>query len=295
MDWPKARAILLAAFAMVNLLLAYSLWNPGGLPGLSTVSEPRQVEQLRAKLFERGLVLPNSVSIPRSPQSLRFLYVEYRLTPGLATVGTEFSGKVPGESVVTDRHAWMSPRFDPSTQVVFYQPRGNGTAAREVRLENRQQVIQVAEEFLSQEALMPNHTEFSAILPQDETENLLVEFVPEYEGFPIYSGYARVEVSPRGIETVAVFWVEPRAYTEALPKAVRPASEALLRLAGRLEASGQARDTIAMIQLGYYAGRSLTVTQTDDIQGWDTVPVWRIMLDSGAIYYINAFNGEWES
>jgi hypothetical protein len=294
-DWPRARAILLAAFIMVNLLLAYSLWSPGGLPGLSAASEPRQIEQLRARLFERGLVLPNAVSVPRSPEPLRFLYVEYRPTPGLAAIGSEFSGKVPPTSVFTARHAWMSPSFDPATQVVLYRPQADRTAEREVRLDNRQQLIQAAEEFLSQESLMPARAVFSAILPQAGTENVLVEFVPEYEGFPIYSGYTRVEVSPRGIETVAIFWVEPRGYTEALPKAVRPASEALLRLAGRLEVSGQARDTIAMIQLGYYAGRSLTVTQTDEIQGWDTVPVWRITLDSGAIYYINALNGEWES
>lgn len=295
MDWPRARAILLAAFMMVNLLLAYSLWSPGGLPGLSAASEPRQIEQLRGRLFERGLVLPNAVSVPRSPEPLRFLYVEYRPTPGLATGGSESSGVVPPESALIARHAWMSPHFDTTTQAVIYHPQADGTAEREVRLDNRQQVVQVAEEFLSLESLMPDRAVFSAILPQPGTENLLVEFVPEYEGFPIYSGYIRVEISQRGIETVVIFWVEPRGYTEALPKAVRPASEALLRLAGRLEASGHARDTITMIHLGYYAGRSLTVTQTDDIQGWDTVPVWRITLDSGAIYYINALNGEWES
>ncbi|HWI53914.1 MAG TPA: hypothetical protein VNT01_17380, partial [Symbiobacteriaceae bacterium] len=119
------------------------------------------------------------------------------------------------------------------------------------------------------------------------------EYVPFFGGLPVYSGYVRAELSAHGVEKVTRFWVVPRNYTGAPAKQVRPPREALLRLAGRL-ASTKTR-TVTDIQLGYYAGRTLSLAQSDEVHGWDTVPVWRITLDGGDTYYINAFNGEWES
>lgn len=291
MDWPKARAILMVAFVAVNLVLVYSIWGPAGwLPGITQSPESQLTEQLRATLEARDLTLPSPLSVPRTPDPLRFLYVEFRTTPTLDHEGDE-----PSSRDAAGRSAWMNPFLDSETLATVYMPRATGAAAREIRLDNRQYVLQVVDEFLLKEELLPAGSAFLEIRPLPKTENLLVEYVPFFEGLPVFSGYTRVEVSARGIETVSQFRVEPRGYTTAAPKAVRPVSEALLRLAGRLEAAGGTPRTVTDIRLGYYAGGSLTVTQTDDIDGWDTVPVWRITLDNGAVYYINAFNGEWES
>jgi hypothetical protein len=282
-DWPRARAILLAAFAVVNLMLAYTIWGPNAsIPGPLAASQQQSIMQLRQTLSGQGLVLPSHLTIPRTPEPMRFLRVELPATPVLE--------RGPGELSHGPQN--IQPEVDPETQALVYRPAARGLAAREVRLDNTDQVWKAAEEYLRAMGLFPSNAHFSGVFHRPDRETVVVEYVPQYDGLPVYSGYVRVELSAKGIETVTTFWVLPRHYTQAPPKEVRPAGEALLRLAGRL--TGAKPRTVTSIQLGYYGGRPFTMSQTDAIHGWDTVPVWRITLDSGETYYINAFNGELE-
>jgi hypothetical protein len=295
-DWPKARAILLAAFTVVNLILAYSIWGPASLPlGVFDSSNQQSARQLREKLLAGGLVLPASVTVPHNPPPMRFLHVEALPTPDF----NEWTAEIFGGTAVSgsrspiglDDH--LKPAIDPDTHATVLWPHATGPAAREVRLDNKEQVQKAADDYLRQIAFFPPGARFSGIVSKPDTDTVTVEYVPFYDELPVYSGYVKVEVSARGIESVSKFWVVPRGYTDAPPKAVRPAEEALLRLAGRFMQVKQS--TITDIQLGYYAGRALTQSQSGDIHGWDTIPVWRITLDSGDVYYINAFNGEVET
>lgn len=291
MDWPRARAILLAAFAVVNLILAYSIWGPSNLTPDDSAPQVQSATQLRAMLMDRGLVLPTTVVVPRTPPPMRFLHVESVPTPEME----EWFAALFGETARgrTTNLQYLRPVTDPETKAMVIWANALGPAARDVKLDNRDQVLKVAEDYLQHVALMPKDARFGGFYPRKEKDSVMVEFVPYFEGFPVYSGYARVEVSSRGVESVTKLWVMPRGYTDAPPKAVRPAGEALLRLAGRL--SGLTPRTITDIQLGYYAGHALASAESGDVHGWDTVPVWRFILDNGDVYYINAFNGEWES
>lgn len=299
MDWTRARAILLIAFAVVNLILAYSLWSPeSSLPALAEPSNRVQTEQLRARLSDRGLVLPPGVLIPSTPPPMRFLRVEY--APDLTFSQLQFESFRRGLAPVEPQRQGFEgssgnpePTLDPETQVVIYRPRATGPAARDVKLDSKTNVREVAEEYLRYQLLMPGNAFFSGVLPREN--GMMVEFVPYYQAIPVYSGYIRVDLSGRGIEEVRQFWVQPMGYKEMQPKAVRPAAEALLRLAGHLERTGERTRTIIDVRLGYYSGPSLTVPVAEGISAWDTVPVWRITLDNGMVYYINAFNGELES
>lgn len=299
MDWNRARTILLIAFTLVNLVLGYAWLRPDtGLPTVAGPSVRAQEEQVRAKLSDRGLVLPSGVTLPSPPDSMRFLRVEYQSDPFIDTAVPEFSGKgkpiSEAASVVDGRPArQVEPTFDEATQATVYTPAAMGEAARDLKLENRSQVRKAADDYLRAQGLLPQTAYPSGIFPQEQV--LVVEYVPQYQGIPVFAGYIRAEVSTRGIERVTQFWVRPLGYKGTAPKPVRPAAEAVLRLAGHLERTGQSVRTIVDVRLGYYAGRSLAEVPSDSIRAWDTVPAWRITLDNGAIYYINAFNGELES
>ncbi len=302
MDWPRARAILLAAFTVVNLILGYAIWAPDGafLSG-TAASRQQQIDLVRSTLAQYGLVLPASVYIPDTPEPMRFLHVEYRTTPIFPSYTPEFSGASPGHQS-NSVHLGMEqlldhlkPVIDSDTQAVVYRPGATGLAARPVRGADRAEVQRTVERYLRDVGLMPPSSVLSAIWEDPDTGHVILKYVPLYDGYPVFSGYLSVETSPRGIETIEQFWVQPRGYTNTPPKAVRPAHEALLRLAGRLEPDPDRQRVIIRIELGYYASKSFTVNQADAINGWDTVPVWSITLDTGEVYYINAFNGEWES
>jgi hypothetical protein len=299
-DWPRARAILLAAFMVVNLILAYSVWGPntGLFPDLTDAPQGQSINQFRDSLLNLKLVLPANMTLPRTPGSMRFLRVELPPTPEFLEWDSEVSGMPPRragqmDKTFTPARPNVPYTVDAETRATVYTPRATGPAARELKLENRDQVQKAAEEYLRQFGLMPQNAQFSSLLERPEQGLMVAEWVPYYDGLPVYSGYVRMEVSARGIETVSSLWVVPKGYSETASKQVRPVSEALTRLAGRLNSSKPR--TVTDIRLGYYARRTFSLAQSDDVHGWDTVPVWRITLDNTETYYINAFNGEWES
>lgn len=294
MDWPRARAILLAAFAVVNLILAYSIWGPSALTAdLTDMPQSQTPSQLRFTLAERGLILPVSISIPRTPAPMQFLHVEWPQTPAYSEWNAEDISVSPEPALRSVEH--LQPTRDPATLATVFWIDAKGTAGREVQLDNRDQVQRFADEYLRQVALLPPGARLSGVFPRSDRGTVIVEYVPFYDNLPVYSGYVRAEVSERGVESISILWVVPRGYTEAPAKAIRPAGEALLRLAGRLSTTTVKPRTVTEIQLGYYAGRTLVPAQAGDVHGWDTVPVWRIVTDTGEVYFINAFNGEWES
>ncbi|BAD42286.1 hypothetical protein STH3305 [Symbiobacterium thermophilum IAM 14863] len=270
---------------MVNLILAYSLWGPKGEldPGEPTARS--QLVQLRTRLDERGLILPNAVTLPTTPHPMRFLRVEFRPNPTKAPPVDEPSEGAPAASR-------LRSRYDAAARETVLEP-VDGAGGTPVDLSDRLLLRQVAEDFLRANGLFPHDVQLSGIFLREN--GAMVEFVPTYDGLPVFSGYLRVYLSPQGVERVAHHWVEPVGFKPGAPKAVRAASEALLRLAGHLEpGDGQVR-TIVDVRLGYYSGPSVTVPGAEEISAWETVPVWRITLDNGQVYYVNAFNGELES
>lgn len=285
MDWTRARAILLAAFAVVNLILAYALWGPKGEMNPSEPTARSQMVQLRTRLDERGLLLPSGITLPTTPPPMHFLRVEFRPDPPKPDAAPE-----PFEGVTA--RASLRVRYDPTTRETVLEP-ARAEAKTQVDLSDRGGLLRAAEEFLRQYDLLPDDVQLSGIFLRED--GAVVEFVPAHEGLPVFSGYLRVYLSQRGIERAVMHWVEPVGFKEGAAKAVRPAAEALLRLAGHLQADGEQVRTIVDVRLGYYSGPSVTVPAAEEISAWDTVPVWRITLDNGQVYYVNAFNGELES
>lgn len=299
MDWPRARGILLIAFLLVNLILAYSVWGPTALfPDVIGSQTRQQAIQVRTRLSERGFDL--AVGIPPTPGPMRFLRVEYRPTLEFPNTGIEPSLR-PQSSIETPMPLAFDgalghpvPSIEKGTQALIYRPNATGTAELDVRLDHHNELEQDVRRYLRAEQILPAGAQFSGVFPKP-TGGVVVEYNPVFDSYPVFSGFVRTDVSTRGIETITKLWVQPKQYKDAPSKAVRPAAEAVLRLAGHLERSTNSRRTITDIRLGYYAGRALTALQADVINGWDTVPVWRISLDTGEVYFINAFNGELES
>lgn len=301
MDWPRARAVLLIALTLVNLLLAYSIWGPSGVfPELSGTPHQQQVEQVRAILLDHGFGL--MAPVPRTPAPMPFLRVEYQ--PTLEALQRPYElpfrdvASVPalsGPLAFSGPANELQPSVDPKSQVVTYRPAGRGRAGREFSPQNHTDLEKEVHNYLQGEGLLPRGAQLSAAYARKSSGVTVVEYVPVFEGIRVFSGYVRAEVSGRGVETVTQFWVQPLGFKDTGTKPVRPASEALLRLVGHLERIGSPRTQIAEIQLGYYAGRTLSTQESGFINAWDTVPVWRIRLETGDVYYINAFNGELES
>lgn len=279
MDWARARLILLVAFTAVNLSLAYLIWGESA-HGLIADRGSSRVErdQLRVSLLQRGVELDSSVVLPPTPQPMRFLRVVHQpatLPPDLILNGAGFS-------------------VDSQSGLIGFQPGAKGPAARELKLENRGTVTQFAQEYGHSINLLPQEAQVSGIYPL-ESGLLRVEFSPIYNGLPVFAGFVWIDLSPRGVEVITRFWVIPEGLKEGTAKAVRPAQEALLRVADQLQANKAAERRVVEVRLGYYAVPATVGSPTSLVRAWDTVPVWQVRVADGRRYYVNAFNGQLEN
>lgn len=279
MDWARARLILLVAFTAVNLSLAYLIWGESARGLIADHGSSRvERDQLRVSLLQRGVELDSSVVLPPTPQPMRFLRVVHQpaaLPPDLILNGAGLS-------------------VDSQSGLIGFQPGAKGAAARELKLENRGSVTQFAQEYGRSINLLPPEAQVSGIYPLD-SGMLRVEFSPIFNGLPVFAGFVYIDLSPRGVETITRFWVIPEGLKEGTAKAVRPAQEALLRVADQLEATKATERRVMEVRLGFYAVPATVGSPTSNVRAWDTVPVWQVRLADGHRYYVNAFNGQLEN
>jgi hypothetical protein len=279
MDWARARMILLVAFTAVNLSLAYLIWG-GTARGLLTDRGTSRGERDRVliDLATRGVQLDPAVILPPTPQPMSFLRVVHQ--------PAALAGETIDSSLVT---------LDGQTGLLTVRPSGKGSAARELKLENRNQAQQFATEYGRSINLLPPEAQVSGIYVQPRSGFLRVEYTPVWNGLPVFAGYVWIDLSTRGVETITRFWVVPEGPKEGASKAVRPAQEALLRVADQLQSNASNERTITEVRLGYYAGPSIAGAPSSLIRAWDTVPVWQVRVGDTQVYYVNAFNGQLES
>lgn len=289
MDWPRARAILLLTFLLVNAFLAWRLWGGGAvrpLPesGLAAL----QVSETRVRLAEQGFRLEAD---PKPHPPVRPLL---RLGPP----GEERQGRVVTRLVAVRREPGDLVWRQDGGAVVWTggspwgkPPRSGPRGAREAAeaFLRAADLASVADLTWSRSQLLPG--------------GYAVEFVPLRGGLPVYAGWVRVSVGPGGVTRAQVFLPEMEEVRGELKGVLAP-TEALLRLAGHLAAApavGAAapagplgaghggrngRATFTDVALGYYAPRP------PGARSWDAVAVWRVLTGAGDVYYVNAFTGE---
>jgi len=109
-----------------------------------------------------------------------------------------------------------------------------------------------------------------------------IVFRQEYENYPLYAGYVHVSVFNKKPEIIQFYRLDVLGFAEQ-KREVIPSSTALLRFLESYERNRQEK-SIVDFSLGYYSHEY-------DAERWEIPPVWRIRLNNGEIYYINAFTG----
>ena len=117
---------------------------------------------------------------------------------------------------------------------------------------------------------------------QKYTNETVINFRQEYEGLPLFAGY--LQILMRGVTPAALYFyrLEPVGLAEQIREIIPP-STALLRFTETYREKNE-KAGIIEFSLGFYS-------QEYDAERWEIPPVWRIRLDNGEIYYINAFTG----
>ena len=285
MDWLRARVLLLITFVCLNAFLGYRLWaRDAQNTGVLTLGSREHVSVVQARLAAVGISV--AAPIPENAPSLSLLRVA-RTTPVFAAnllanfdvpapphrrpVGGEPRAGVyrfiqfPGGLVIYSRRAPAPHPPAPSTRV------------------SRRMV----DDFFRRYGGLPGDAEYAGSAQVDE-ERMRIDYVQMWSGVPLLPTGLSLTVTSSDVEQAQWLWLQPQG-ERGEPKAVLPASEALLRLAGHLgDRERRSPLVFTRIDLGYYA------TPPGGAQVWDTAPVWRISVEDGQVFYINAFTGELE-
>jgi len=284
-DWQQARRLLLLTFTAVNVVLALALWLPPFSQPITQLwlGQFRERE-VRNQLAAQGFRL--EAPLPRAERVRPFL----RVSPPAPAVIQELAdrltrlagtGSAPG--------GWGAPAVlvQPGGIVQFRPGRPWGAP---VRLENPGAVRQAAEAFLRAGGIQAVRMLRMARIYYTPAGRAVVEYVPVYEGVPVFAGYLRVFLGQEGVEEVAAFFPTPEGF-RGDPKGVLDPGEALLRLAGYLKVNPSTRGgtTFTGVELGYYAPPSVSASS------WETYAAWRVLTATGEVYYVNAFTGEVEA
>ncbi len=298
MEWSRAKNILILTFLALNLFLGYSIWEEFYMHFPSRVVSQREVEQARDNLDSVNLELKASFS--RQTFSMSFLTVSNRiqdqetLTAGLLDpelsiqLETEEEGRVSVYQQSSKKLSlWENGRI--SFLQEFPQEPQEPEAPGEIENFEESQLdesaaVSLAEEALRDVQLFPPDARLEEVYCLEE-DRYLATYHQVYKNHSLYGGYLNVWITPRGIQQLEMYWLDPQGFSGQEISTISAAA-ALSRLADTLSPSSE-RQAVESVNLGYYS-------QAFDAQKWDMVPVWRIRLSNGRVYYINAYTGEQE-
>ncbi len=286
MNLARAKMVLIIAFAGLNLFLAYHLFWPdiGKMSGVAVTADDLQsTEDL---LKDNNYIL--ETSIDRSVHTGDFLTVspDRHLRRRLLQMFIEEEAQIDGADDTTiyrleDKTAMI---HDSGLLQLVYESPGTLLAEEWENLEESE-LRDLVKEFLEGKALLPEGIKFDYIEYLADNKKVL-NYYQVVDDTAIFSSRLRVVVEADLLKAVELYWLQPADRSQLRDMQVISAAEALASLVNALGPGTEER-VIKHIEIGYYSGEY-------DAEKWEIPPVWRIVLDDGQSYYINAFTGNME-
>lgn len=285
MNLGRAKLILIIAFTGLNLFLGYHLFWPdfGRLTRMAVTVEDMRVTE--SMLNEKNYYLDTSPD--RTIRTGSFLTVsrslefQRQVLLRMLQEGAEFSYSDEGTYYQKDEKT-VHIQSTGLIRVLFTPP--NDLAGESAALDNRE-VRNLVESFLMEEHLMPAGAVFDSV-ENISPDTCVLHYYQEIDGVAIFTGQLKVMIEGNRVRSVEIYWVQPTEDSPVREMEVISAIEALSNLVRDLGPSDETQ-LITSIMLGYFSGEI-------DAEKWEISPVWRIVLQSGQVYYINAFTGNLE-
>ncbi|MDO9534041.1 MAG: two-component system regulatory protein YycI [Bacillota bacterium] len=295
MDLSKAKTLLIVTFLFLNIFLVSQILLDEGRGNLASFGRNEEMSRLETALQEAGISL--DVSLPRGGLRIAHLIVEpWRFQPEdiiyeLWSVLEKDETEVPPiyeeyDSIANDENLRIvTYLFGDYTLVERKEGSLNLRALEEGSLLQTNSIEELqnsAQKFLNDFSFLNN---FIYDYAQISQKGPILNYRQEYEEFPLYAGYLQLymhELNPAGFY---LYRLDPIGFAEQ-KREIIPPSTALVRFLETYNKSNF-KTSIIEFSLGYYS-------QEYDAERWEIPPVWRIRLNNGEVYYVNAFTGNLE-
>ncbi len=279
MDWGRARTILITAFVIANIFLAYNLWETKHQGHRSERMSSTSIEEIIEILGQRGIHV--NTPIPKEIYTKEALTVEYSRVDIAQLAKTVY-----GDGDVLPKVTEESVRYS-EDGIILEVKNGREIFYNNLRLRDgsagpltEQEGVDLAKAFLNKYGLHKSTMIVDSVTATDE--GYRVRFLQRYGDTLVEVSEVSMEVTSKGIRSMRMLWLEPVKSEKGRKKIVH-AIDALIKVAGRKELLDKKPVNVNSIKLIHYF-------DWDMAKGGETFPVWRVCMDKGT-YYVNALTG----
>jgi len=282
LEWRKAIIILIISFITLNTILATNIWYRSKPTDNFNLTDTQQ-DQLETLLKQRNVAL--KADIPREGRPQAFL--EIKLKPiNTKRVLESFLGKDAKPEVEYNKDSKSYTYGDKQLIItdngeLTYFDHNDDKIDKTL---DKEEARRNAEDFLKNHGMVLEHGVLSGITYDSHSKGYLIEYTRYHDDFFMANSHAAVLVTPSGVKMYYQCWMEPGVYIGKKRSVISPLT-AVMRI--MTEVKSEAPFTITDIEQGFYS----KLYNADRIQA---APIWKIGLDNGDIYYVNAYTGEME-
>jgi hypothetical protein len=280
MDWAKAKTILIVAFIITNIFLAYNVWETKYYGYRSERISDKSISEVVAILEEKGI--KTKVSIPKDIYVNGILTVEYMETDIHKLFGTVFESNNTYTAVQDDstKHVEGGKILEvKNNKEIFY----NNLDLRNMPKDDLTELeaVRIGEDFLKNNNLYKPSMMVDSIVPIDN--GYYLTYVQQYKDKPLEVSIVEMEITSGGVYSMHMLWLNPVKMQPGRKKIVH-ALDALIKVADREEVMGNTPVEIDKISLVHYF-------DWETAREGEAFPAWKICVN-GEAYYVNALTGQ---
>ncbi|AKL97332.1 hypothetical protein CACET_c39040 [Clostridium aceticum] len=289
MDWSRAKNALIVAFILTNIFLIYhiqkDMFNKGDLQIISDT----YIKNAENYLTDNGLQL--DIEIPREVISLPVLMVKYKVFEPYE-LARNFLGE-NFELLEGNIYKAANKKLEIISNKKFVYK--NVTEDKKNYPLDEEAAIDISNNFLYQhnflqEDLVLRQIYFGLIEEFGEIPLYKLVYHQTYNGRFLGESYVHVYVSHTEVVGMEAMLLE-QENIYGQKKRVIPATEALLRKMNEILLDNKEDKGIAVkeMEIGYYFNPAdFNFTTWDTIISGTAFPSWKIVLNNGKIYYVDA-------
>lgn len=297
MDWSKAKNILIVAFIMTNIFLIYNVQNElFNSQGMQIVSDQYIInveEHLRDHNIKLKTDIPKEI-IPMSILEVKYKtfdpddYLDLLLGEGYKEVETtQGFNRFKKQIFTNDKRELVIEGGKKFKYTDMSQEKAN-------YILDENTIVEISNDFLKDKKVNTEDLKLEQIYYGEEKDFgsepvYKLVYNQRYKNRFLGESYINVYINHRGVVRVEAMILEYEN-TKQQKRTIMPATEALMQVMNIILKENKTPIAINKIEIGYYFSPAYYLnTDWKDIESGTAFPSWKITLDNGKTYYVEAY------
>ncbi|MTI46244.1 hypothetical protein [Sporosalibacterium faouarense] len=276
MDWSKAKNILIVAFIITNLILAYVLIDNRAS---ETTMDEKFINNVKEKLLVKDIHISPDIQIPLGKPSLSKLNVEYQVYSPTeiaeAFLGDyNYNTSITKDSYVYKKNNQVLTISHDNKKIVYVNNNDESDIVTSPDLSEKR-VHFLIEVFLNEKGFADD--DFKLINYNFDKMPYTLEYVKVYKGIYVEKTWMKIEIDKSGVRKFERMWIDIDGVDTKV--SINSAPNALLTLLSKEDISEK---TISDMSLCYYLdSEEKDNLDSEKIIAGQATPAWRIEFSDG--------------